>query len=179
MELDLQAKSAAKTPASFQRPLIIGFYQMDWFQKLSGDRLKQLESVYRNADEWRDMLAKTPSGKVLQPIFKDLWDRIIWRMPNPGQRKESFRAHAIGTMAGLTMPDYDAGYILHFLGQLKPEIVFGLGESAIQGIGRVATSVPLQGAVFFAKHPLEEGALESLVGLTYEIRMELEAYGKN
>lgn len=166
---------ASPKPLTFTRPLILAFYQMNWFSTRQGEDLKKLNAFYQDPTEWRNMIIHTASGKLLKAVFKDLYDTIVWRMPNPGPRKEVYSA-------GFPVPsltDFDEGYLRHLIGNLKPEIVLGLGTSAQEGIGRVVCQVPVRGICLFGKHPLEEGAADSLRSLLIELNSELLQYAKN
>jgi hypothetical protein len=163
-------------PFVVKRPLVMAFFQMNWFSVQSGERLTRLHQFYRDHNEWRDMLSHTQSGRTLKTVFKDLYETIVWRMPNPGPKKNPVYRATLERSLGEEIPDYDEAYIRHLLANVKPEIVIGLGTSASKGIGQVACQVPVKGAVLFGKHPLETGATESLINLAVELRTELEHY---
>jgi hypothetical protein len=148
-----------------ERPVILAFYQMDWFQKANFKALEQLRRTYLHYDHWRDMLSHTKSGTVLKTVLKDLYDRIIWRMPNPGPK--------LNDRAEL---DFHAPYVREVLLHLKPEIIIALGPSAHSVVGQEISSVPFTGEAFFSKHPLEPEALNSLVELASQLRKELAHY---
>jgi hypothetical protein len=159
------------TPAVFKRPLVIAFYQMDWFSTRRGEDLKKLAQFYQDVQAWRHMLSFTASGKILKAAFLDLYETIVWRMPNPAPKKDAIYNAFLERSLGGPAPDFDQGYIRHLLANVKPEIVLGLGTSAQEGIGKVICQVPHVGTCLFGKHPMEEGAAESLVNLAWEVKI--------
>lgn len=167
-------------PLVFKRPLVLAFYQMDWFSTQKGERLTTLNQFYRDVDSWRTMLSHTATGKTLQASFKGLYDTIVWRMANPGECKISpdIKSMLLSKAPKIEIPDFDQGYIRHLIGNLKPEVVIGLGASAREGISRVVCQIPVRSTCLFGKHPLEEGALESLTSLAEEVTKEIQKYGR-
>lgn len=168
------------TPFAVKRPLVLAFYQMDWFTSTKGERLRTLNQFYRDPDSWRTMLTHTATGKILQVSFKDLYDTIVWRMANPGECRivPDILSMMLSKNPYTSIPDFDQGYIRHLIGNLKPEVVIGLGAAAKEGVSRVVCQIPVRSMCLFGKHPMEEGAHESLSSLAEEVNRELQNYGR-
>ena len=157
----------------------MAFYQMNWFNTRKGEDLSKLNAFYLDVNSWREMIEYTASGKALRASFNDLYDKIVWRMPNPGPCKidSSVQSMWLSKHPNAELPDFDLGYIRHLIGQLKPEIVIGLGDAAKEGLSRVVCQIPVKGQLFFGMHPCAENAVQSLSSLAEELKRELESYG--
>jgi hypothetical protein len=151
-------------------PTIVVIFQSPWF---SAERPEILH-IYSDPAQWREKIRNTKAGSVLTKVFKDLYETIIFRAANPYPEVDVFEKGASRNQASR---NYSPRHIAEVFAEYDPQIVVALGESAQEGVNHHLIQYPFTGIYLFGRHPLDAGALNSLVSVAGEIRKEMEYYG--
>ncbi len=147
-------------------PTIVVIFQSRWFH---ADRPEILH-LYADPVGWRNKIRLSKAGAVLERVFRDLYDQLIFRAANPYPEVDIDGVQN-------SSKGYSPRHIAEIFSEYAPDIVIALGDVAQHGVNNYLVSYPWRGPYLLARHPLDPGALITLVGLAAELRKEIEAYG--
>lgn len=153
------------------KPVVMGIVQFGWFNSIkvlqNAKNLQILEQDYEDPEKWAQLLLKTEAGSRLKKVFKSKFDRILWRMANPGQRAETLRPDD---------PDFSKPHLWEIVTNYDPEFVLLFGTSAQHGFRSHISAVPFIGSYYECDHPASQGSLTALTSAAFWLNQQLDKH---